>query len=106
MDSKNSRLFVVCAMALFLVPMSSAFAQQNAPTQPMDPMPGMQHPAEHEHDMSSMKGVHHHSPVAQYGSGTGWRPASTPEYMWMTTTHDWTFMEDMSCSCSAGCCIP
>ena len=31
--------------------------------------------------------------VAQYGSGTSWRPASTPENMWMTTTASgWTLM--------------
>src|ERR1051326_9465714 len=70
-----------------------ALAQQSAPFPPMDQMPGMQHPAAHDqHDMSSMPGMKHDNAVAQYGSGTSWRPASTPEYMWMGKSGDWTLM--------------
>src|ERR1051325_11151446 len=53
----------------------------------------MQHPTEpSQHDMSSMPGMEHDSTVAQYGSGASWRPASTPENMWMTTARGWTLM--------------
>ena len=69
-----------------------AMAQQGTST-PMDQMPGMQHPAAHQHDsMASMKGMEHDAAVAQYGSGTSWRPASTPEYMWMGDFRGWTLM--------------
>ncbi len=71
----------------------AAFAQQS---QPMDQMPGMQHPQqspEHsQHDMSSMPGMQHDDRVAQTGSGTSWLPASSPEYMWMWSPGDWTIM--------------
>jgi hypothetical protein len=70
---------------------SVALAQQSAPPA-MDQMPGMSHPVAEQHEMSSMKGMQHDNAVAQYGSGTSWRPASTPEYMWMGKSVDWTLM--------------
>src|SRR4051812_27447769 len=94
--------FLRCAILVIGLAMASAAsAQQSAP--PMDQMPGMQHPAEHtppapqqapehQHDMSSMPGMKHDESVAQYGSGTSWRPASTPEYMWMAAARGWTLM--------------
>jgi hypothetical protein len=45
-----------------------------------------------QHDMSKMSGMDRDASVAQYGSGTSWRPATTPEYMWMTMTRGWTLM--------------
>ena len=82
-------------MAVFLVLVFGTLAAAQQSGQPMDQMPGMQHPAQSQpmrHDMSSMKGMEHDVTVAQYGSGTSWRPASTPEYMWMGTFHGWTLM--------------
>src|SRR3954463_10244661 len=81
---------------LIFLAASLASAQQSTPP-PMDQMPGMQHPspAHDQHDMtsmSSMKGMEHNATVAQYGSGTSWRPASTPEYMWMGNFRGWTLM--------------
>ena len=36
--------------------------------------------------------MHHETAVAQDSSGTSWEPASSPEFMWMTSARSWMLM--------------
>jgi hypothetical protein len=64
-------------------------AQTKTPADP-DPqsqsMPGMQH------DHQAMKMAEHFLPSPHASSGTGWQPASVPQYMWMSSRGNWDLM--------------
>jgi len=81
----------IFVIALFVVFPLSALAQHAGHEMPGTPPPAQS--SEHaQHDMSSMPGMEHDESVAQYGSGTGWLPASAPAHMWMWHPGRWTVM--------------
>jgi len=95
MVPQGARHFRGAAILVFLFCFAANVALAQSTPDPMGQMPGMQHPPPAQpmqHDMSAMKGMEHDASVAQYGSGTSWRPASTPEYMWMGEFRGWTLM--------------